>query len=115
MRVVVFVITLALLSALSGCATKHYGRVGVLTPQEKAFMNCREIELDIIRTQGFIAYIDKESDFSMRDIMAIFGDLWIGNAMEKSAAKRSAMERLGELAGLAMAKQCPGRTVPKDG
>ena len=115
MRVVVFMIAVALFSVVSGCATKNYGRLGVLTSYEKKSMNCREIELEIARTQGFIAYINKESDFSGRDVMAIFGDLWIGNALEKNAAMRSATDRLGDLAGLAMAKECPGRTLPKDG
>ena len=71
--------------ALQGCATKHYGRQGQLTAYEKGTMSCREIDLEMAKVRGFIDHVNKESEFSGRDVLAILGDFGIGNSMEKSA------------------------------
>jgi hypothetical protein len=102
-------ITLTLVAAVifhQGCATKTYGRVGSLTDYEKDGLSCREIELETARTQGFIEHVNKESEFSGRDVLAILGDFGIGNAMERSAALESANNRITQLRELRTAKKC---------
>ncbi|MDO9205074.1 hypothetical protein, partial [Methylotenera sp.] len=71
-------IALLALSALvilsvHGCATKTYGRQGILTSYEKDSMTCREIELETAKVRGFIDHVNKESEFSGRDVLAIIG------------------------------------------
>ena len=94
-------------SAPLGCATKHYGRPGTLTQYEKSTMSCREIDLEIAKVRGFIDQVNKESEFSGRDVLAILGDFGIGNSLEKSAALESANDRLDGLRDLKAAKGCP--------
>ena len=97
--------TLVILS-IQGCATKIYGRQGTLTSYEKETLTCREIGLEAAKVRGFIDYINKESEFSGRDVLAILGDLGIGNNLEKSAALESANKRLEQLRDLSDAKKC---------
>lgn len=92
---------------VSGCATKHYGRQGTLTSYEKNTMACREIDLEIAKTRGFIDQVNTESEFSGRDVLAILGDFGIGNSMERGAALKSANARIKELEELKVAKGCP--------
>lgn len=92
--------------SVQGCATKTYGRQGTITSYEKDSMTCREIELELARTRGFIDHVNKESEFSGRDILAILGDFGIGNSMEKSAAIESANKRIEQFQWLRDAKKC---------
>ncbi len=92
--------------ALQGCATKHYGRQGQLTAYEKETMSCREINLEMAKVRGFIDHVNKESEFSGRDVLAILGDFGIGNSLEKSAAIESANNRLDLLRNLKSTKKC---------
>jgi hypothetical protein len=103
-------ITLGLLvtiSFLQGCATKTYGRLGTLTGFEKESLTCREIDLEIAKTRGFLDSVHKESEFSGRDVLAFLGDFGIGNHMERNAALESANKRIEELRELKRAKNCP--------
>lgn len=91
---------------LQGCATKSFGRQGALTATERAAMNCREIELEQARVDGFLEMVVRESQFDGRDVLAFLGDFGIGNSMERNAATASAMARKNELHGLLTAKGC---------
>lgn len=94
------------LAAAQGCATKTYGRQGSLTGYEKDTMTCREIDLELAKTRGFVDHVNKESEFSGRDVLAILGDFGIGNNMEKSAALESANKRIEQLRDLRASKTC---------
>lgn len=96
---------IALLS-IQGCATKTYGRQGGLTSHEKETLTCREIDLETARVRGWIDHVNKESEFSGRDVLAFLGDFGIGNTLEKSAALESANARLQQLDELREAKKC---------
>ncbi len=91
---------------LQGCATKNYGRQGFLSSYEQESMTCREIDLELAKMRGFIEYVNKESEFSGKDVLAILGDLGIGNYMEKEAAIESADNRMVALNDLKGRKQC---------
>jgi hypothetical protein len=98
-----------------------YGRQIELTSYERQNLTCREIDLEIAKCKGFLAYVDKESEFDFRSVMSFFGDLGIGNTMEKSRATKSANVRMGELRAVHDEKHCvevdispsPDRTVPQ--
>ncbi len=95
-----------LLLSVQGCATKTYGRQGSLTSYEQDTMTCREIDLEAAKVRGFMDHVNKESEFSGRDVLAILGDFGIGNNMEKSAAIESANKRLEQLRVQHNAKKC---------
>jgi len=98
--------TMLAAAALTGCATKTYGRVGPLTAFEKDSLTCREIALDTARTNGFIERVTTESRFSGKDVMAFLGDFGIGNSMERRAAMESAVTRQKQLGELRSTKKC---------
>lgn len=90
----------------SGCATKSYGRQGSLTGYEKDAMTCREIDMEIAKVNGFLDHVNRESEFSGRDVLAILGDFGIGNSMERSAAVESANARTEQLRALLDRRGC---------
>ena len=73
-------------ATVQGCATKTYGRQGALSSYEKDTLTCREIALESAKVSGFVEHVNKESEFSGRDVLAIMGDFGIGNSLEKSSA-----------------------------
>jgi len=93
-------------AATSGCATKTYGRQGTLTGYEKESMTCREIDLEMARTRGFVDHVNKESEFSGKDVLAFLGDFGIGNNMERSSALESANSRITQLQDIRTMKKC---------
>lgn len=92
--------------ALTGCATKTYGRQGTLTEFERRTLSCREIDLETARTDGFVEHVNKEAQFSGRDVLAVLGDFGIGNSLERDAALESAQTRKTQLRDLRAAKAC---------
>jgi len=105
-RLVILAAIVVVLSVAQGCATKTYGRQSTLMNFEKDSMTCREIDLDLAKTDGFIDQGNKESEFSGKDVLAILGDFGIGNNMEKSAALESANKRIEDINALKGAKKC---------
>ena len=103
---VIFAASILVLVSIQGCATKTYGRQGTLTSYEKDSMTCREIDLEIAKVRGFVDHVNKESEFSGRDVLAILGDFGIGNNLEKSSALESANKRLEQLRDQRDAKKC---------
>jgi len=97
-------------AALAGCATKHYGRQGTVTPYESTEMSCKEINLELAKIDGFKDQIEKESQFSGRSVLSFLGDFGIGNVMEKNAALKSADERRATLVSLRASKNCDQQT-----
>lgn len=96
----------ALAAALSGCATKQFVQAGQVTDFEKTTMSCREIDLEIAKTQGQQHAIDKQAEFSGLDVLAILGDFGIGNAIAHTAAQKTVDERMADLNNLRGIKNC---------
>jgi len=96
---------LAVLTA-TGCATKNYGRQGELTGVERNTMNCRELELETAKVHGFLARVEKESEFDTRSVLSFLGDFGVGNVMEKSSAVESANARLAQLQQVRTQRGC---------
>ncbi len=69
-------------------------------------MTCREVDLELAKTRGFVDQVNKESEFSGRDVLAFLGDFGIGNSLEKSAALESANKRIEQLQTLRDTKKC---------
>ena len=98
--------------ALAGCATKHYGRQISVTDYERSNLTCREIDIEIAKTKGFIEQTGKEAQFSGRDVLAVLGDFGIGNRNELRDAMNSANVRLSQLNSMHTTKQCDKLTPP---
>jgi hypothetical protein len=105
MRYLMWALVLGTL-VLQGCATKTYGRQGKLTDYEKDTLTCRDIDLETAKVRGWIDGVNKESEFSGRDVLAILGDFGIGNAMERGSAMESANNRLDDLKALRQTRSC---------
>jgi len=101
-----FVTIILLGAAVAGCATKHYGRQGTLTPYESTTMSCKEIDLELAKIDGFKDQVQKESQFSGRSVLSFLGDFGVGNVMEKNAALKSADDRRAMLVSLRASKAC---------
>ena len=95
--------------ALSGCATKRYGRMQPVTGLEKRQYTCRDIDLEIAKVEAFQQQIAEEAEFNAASALGILGDFGIGNSMERSSAEKSAMQRLGQLRDLKAEKNCFGQ------
>ena len=93
--------------ALTGCATKRYGRVQPLTGAERTAYTCREIDIEIAKVESFKQQIVEGAEFNAASALGILGDFGIGNSMERSSAEKSAAQRLGQLRDFKAEKNCP--------
>ena len=101
-----FLVLAISLVVLSGCSTKNYGRQGEITQYEQDTMTCREIDLEEAKVHGFLAHVEKESEFDGRSVLSFLGDFGIGNMMEKDNAVKSANARLAQLQTLRVKRNC---------
>lgn len=106
MKRIALIFTVLLLTSIQGCATKIYGRQGSVTSFERTTMTCREMDLEIAKTRGFVDHVNKEAAFSGRDILAFLADFGIGNNLERTAALGSADTRIKQLEEQRQIKQC---------
>ena len=96
-----------ILQFVYGCATERFGRQTKLTDYEQKVYDCKDIELELAKTNGFIQEITKmRQKFKGSDVWAFLGDFGIGNSMEYSKAMESATERQGQLQALRDEKGC---------
>ncbi|HWI13812.1 MAG TPA: hypothetical protein VNT02_06135 [Burkholderiales bacterium] len=77
---------------LSGCATKNYGHLEPIAAETVA-ADCAALDAQLAETGKFRAQVQQASEFSGADVLAFLIDFGIGNAIQKSAALRSADER----------------------
>jgi hypothetical protein len=69
--------------ALSGCATKRYGRLQPLTGAERVAYTCRDIDIEIAKVSAFQTQVAEGAQFNMASVLGILGDYGIGNSMER--------------------------------
>ncbi|MCY0388007.1 hypothetical protein OVY01_12325 [Robbsia sp. Bb-Pol-6] len=104
--------TLIVCTALAGCATKFYGRESELTAYEKNSLSCPEIDIETAKIDDFQRRVGQESQFDGRSALSFATDFGIGNAMEKSAAIKSANNRRNQLDDLRVEKGCAKDAPP---
>ena len=95
------------LAALGGCATKDYGRMEPVA-SDAAPTTCAAVDAQLADTQKFRTEVAHKSEFSGADVWAFLIDFGIGNAMEKSAALKSADEREQQLKAKQAQLGCAG-------
>src|SRR5260221_11537309 len=96
-----------LLALTSSCATYRYGREMPLTDAERATLTCEQLDVEIAKTEAFIAQVNKGAPGDAA-ALAFLGDFGIGNAMERKDALKSGERRLYDLQEQRFAKGCPG-------
>lgn len=107
MKRAIFLAAAALvITATQGCATKTYERDDAVSAKDLALLACYELDLELAKERDFIAYVNKDSKFDAMDVLAIVGDLGIGNVMEKNAALDGANKRIEQLQKIRAGKGC---------
>ena len=99
---------------LTGCVTKPLGREDSLTSTERTTMNCRDIDIELARTQAFMQRVNEESaKTDARDVSGFLLDWGIGNHMERNDAINSGLARQKQLEELQAQKNCPLSTAAR--
>ncbi|HTM79781.1 hypothetical protein [Asticcacaulis sp.] len=101
------VAALGLSIALSGCATKRYGRMTPIVSAEADQYDCKQLGIEIAKVEGFELQVAQGSEINWKSVAGFLGDYGIGNAMEKNEALKSAAERKKQLRDLQVSKSCP--------
>lgn len=92
---------------LAGCATQRYGRQTVLSATEKQHFDCKDIMIEIAKTEEFLSSVRMQRmETSGAHVLGALGDFGIGNTMEGDAAELSGEKRLKELRDLKAEKKC---------
>ncbi|MDR5772106.1 MULTISPECIES: hypothetical protein [unclassified Caballeronia] len=100
---------------LTGCATKQFAQAGDVTDFERTTLSCREIDVEMAKTQGIQHTINKQAEFSGLDVLAFLGDWGIGNAIAEHKAQVGAAQRMSDLNTMRAAKNCPIATTAAAG
>jgi hypothetical protein len=98
--------SVCLATALSGCATKRYGRMDAVVAAEEQAYDCRQIAIEIAKVEGFELKVEKGAKVDLMSVAGFLGDYGIGNAMEKNSALKSAKERKAALREMEAKKGC---------
>jgi hypothetical protein len=103
---VLTVVSLAILA--TGCATKRYPIATPLSTAEISAMNCRELQLEIIRSEQVQMQISNTAQMDWRSVAGFLGDYGIGNAMAKSEAEKAIRVRVASIRAAQTSKNCDG-------
>jgi hypothetical protein len=98
-----------LISAVSlsaACATKRYPMATPLGSAERAAMNCRELELELIRSEEVKKQIVNTAEMDWRSVAGFLGDYGIGNAMAKNDAEKALSNRIESIRVAQIQKDC---------
>lgn len=83
--------------ALGACATKRYPIATPLSSAEISQMNCRELNLEIIRAEQVQLQISNTAQMDWRSVAGFLGDYGIGNAMAKNDAEKAVRARIASI------------------
>lgn len=79
--------------ALTACATKQYPIATPLSGTEASMLNCRELAIELAKTEEMQAKIADTAEVDWRSGAAFLADFGIGNAMAKSEAEKALSTR----------------------
>lgn len=91
---------------LMGCATKRHGRLTPLSDVEQDAYTCEQIEIELAKVAEFQKQIAENSKINLASVGGWLADFGLGNAMERNAASKSALQRQEELIQLGEEKGC---------
>lgn len=78
---------------VSACATKRYPIATELSGTEAALLTCRELAIELARTEETQSKIADTAGTDWRSAAGFLGDFGIGNAMAKSEAEQALADR----------------------
>jgi hypothetical protein len=93
---------------VTGCATKRYPIATPLSGSEVSAMNCRELQLEIIRAKQVQTQISNTAQMDWRSVAGFLGDYGIGNAMAKQEAEKAIRDRVSSIRSAQTSKNCDG-------
>jgi hypothetical protein len=93
-------------SLISACATKRYPIATPLGVTEQSAMTCRELDLELIRTEEVRTQISQTATTDWRSVAGFLGDYGIGNAMAKNDADKAINARVQSVRAARVAKGC---------
>lgn len=91
---------------LSGCATKRYPIATPLSEAEISAMNCRDLNLELIRAEQVQLQIANTAQTDWRSVAGFLGDYGIGNAMAKNEAEKALFLRMSTIRNAQTKKNC---------
>ena len=93
--------------SITACATQRYGRETEVSAAESKYLNCREINIEIAKTEEFLSDVRMQrADTNGAHVLGFLGDFGIGNVLEGDAAELSGEKRLKQLKQLSVQKNC---------
>lgn len=101
---------LVLLGAMlvSGCATKRYTIATELSPAEVDLMDCKDLQLELIRADQVEQQINETGEMDFRSVAGFLGDFGIGNGMAKEEARTALARRRSGIHSAQLSKGCVG-------
>ena len=69
-------------------------------------MTCRELDLELIRTDEVRKQISQTADMDWRSVAGFLGDYGIGNAMAKNDAEKAITARVSSIRAAQASKGC---------
>ena len=91
---------------LTGCATKRHGRLAPLSDVERDAYSCEQIQVELAKVAAFQEQVAENSKVNLASVGAWLVDGGLGNAMERNAAGKTALQRQEELIQLGERKGC---------
>lgn len=93
MKIYAITAVTALILGASACATKRYPIATPLSGTEASLLTCRELALELAKTEEMQAKISDTAGTDWRSAAGFLGDFGIGNAMAKSEAEKALSDR----------------------
>lgn len=107
-------LAIAIVVFVSGCATKRYPIATQLSGVEVELMNCRELAIELARTEETQRQILETAETDWRSVAGFLGDYGIGNSMAKSEAEKALADRRSSISTAQARKGCLGLVSPEE-
>ena len=91
---------------VSSCATKRYPIATELSAVESAELDCRELGIELAKTEEYEQKIAETAEIDWRSGAAFLGDFGIGNAMAKSEAEAALAARKASIRDAQVERGC---------
>lgn len=108
-------VALATFAAVTGCATKRYPIATNLSAVEQRALNCRELAIELAKTDEVEAKIIDTATTDWRSVAGFLGDYGIGNAMAKSEAAKALSERRMSIKATQVERGCSDAAIVASG
>ena len=91
---------------VAGCATKRYTIATPLSSAETELMDCKDLQLELVRAGEIEKQINKTGEMDMMSVAGFLGDFGIGNSMAKEEARSALAVRVADIHSAQLTKGC---------